>query len=311
MNPKFEIYEGYGQDGSIIFKASTTCYRSEDKTQRNANDFIKMLKVNKHMSMLEFSWFVFAINVNTKDEHGIRLSQRCDILHDIYSELITQKYLHIDPLWSAEKIIVSGNGRALIEVLENFEFFPVLYYEMYKYLNHLNPVLFDQFITLENFSCDYNAKQIYVTEVDELSTYISEYNKRHNWVAVKFFDVSRGFTHELVRHRTMSFAQASTRYIDNSNFSFVFPEEELKKYPTLEGDIEKIKRMYSFYLKCGMKKDLARQLLPIGIANEICVAGRIKDWEHIFSLRCSPSAHWEIREMMTALNAEFHIRGLI
>ncbi len=68
MKAKIEIFDGYGQDGSIIFKAATTCYRSEEKTQRTADDFIKMLKANKHMSMLEFSWFPVLITFSSIEE---------------------------------------------------------------------------------------------------------------------------------------------------------------------------------------------------------------------------------------------------
>jgi len=36
----------------------------------------------------------------------------------------------------------------------------------------------------------------------------------HGWMTVRFAECSRGFTHELVRHRLASFSQESTRYVD-------------------------------------------------------------------------------------------------
>lgn len=131
-----------------------------------------------------------------------------------------------------------------------------------------------------------------------------------------------GNTHELVRHRTMSFAQASTRYIDNRNFDCIMPDVDTL-YPDMPDEQkEKMLRIfagvknnlnldYNYLLDHGIKKQDARQILPIGIANEICVAGTIKNWKHVFELRCSPAAHWEIREVMEELKKEFEERGLL
>ena len=42
-------------------------------------------------------------------------------------------------------------------------------------------------------------------------------------MTVKFTKVSRGVTHELVRHRLASFAQESTRYVNESDLHVVVP----------------------------------------------------------------------------------------
>ena len=36
----------------------------------------------------------------------------------------------------------------------------------------------------------------------------------HSYMTVQFSNLSRGFTHELVRHRLCAFSQESTRYVD-------------------------------------------------------------------------------------------------
>ena len=66
----------------------------------------------------------------------------------------------------------------------------------------------------------------------------------HSCMTVEFNNVSRGFTHELVRHRLASFTQESTRYVDESNFYVVIPpdKDESEKIVELElPDGKKIK----------------------------------------------------------------------
>lgn len=120
-------------------------------------------------------------------------------------------------------------------------------------------------------------------------------------------------THETVRHRVMSFAQASTRYIKNENFEHIaFPpdtqvsDEIMQKYIAW---VEYTKEMYSMLKSNGFKNDIARQVLPIGIANEICVAGTLEKWKGVFELRTKSDAHWEIRNIMSS--TELAIKELI
>ena len=47
-------------------------------------------------------------------------------------------------------------------------------------------------------------------------------------MTVRFQKISRGFTHEMVRHRLCSFAQESTRYVDESELSCVIPPHKSK-----------------------------------------------------------------------------------
>ncbi|MCD6115121.1 FAD-dependent thymidylate synthase [bacterium] len=137
----------------------------------------------------------------------------------------------------------------------------------------------------------------------------------HSCMTVEFNNVSRGFTHELVRHRLASFTQESTRYVDESNFYVVIPpdKDESEKIVELElPDGKKIKisfkewadlneQMYRGLRKAGWVPQDARQILPIGIKSQIVVTANFREWRHIFKLRTSPSAHWEIRYVMTNL----------
>lgn len=116
---------------------------------------------------------------------------------------------------------------------------------------------------------------------------------------VKFSNVSRGFTHEMVRHRLASYAQTSTRYVDEKGFDLVLPPHKNKEdFKNFKFGIDEY---YNTLRDQGWKSEDARQCLPIGMANEIVVKANIREWRHIFAMRCDYYAHWEIRNMMIQL----------
>lgn len=127
-------------------------------------------------------------------------------------------------------------------------------------------------------------------------------------VIVYFQNVSRGFTHELVRHRLCSFAQESTRYVDpskSSGYNFILPpdkdpHEKIDNNADydLSGIVEMYENIYRILIEAGWKTEDARQFLPIGIKSDIYCKANLTEWRHIFDLRTAKPAHWEIRYVM-------------
>lgn len=64
-------------------------------------------------------------------------------------------------------------------------------------------------------------------------------------------------------------------------------------------------RDYRTLLDCGQKPEQAREVLPNSLKTEIVVKASIKEWHHIFSLRCAKAAHPQIRALMCGLWDEF------
>lgn len=134
----------------------------------------------------------------------------------------------------------------------------------------------------------------------------------HVTMTVRFENHSRGFTHELVRHRMAVFSQESTRYVDESDLHFVMPPDMRKLicghddigYSDVEDIVKELESIYRLLLKCGIRREDARQFLPIGTTAEIVCTANWREWRHIFSLRCEKHAHWEIRRTMRMLLAE-------
>lgn len=115
----------------------------------------------------------------------------------------------------------------------------------------------------------------------------------------------RGLTHELVRHRLCSFAQESTRFCNYGKGKFGseitvirqpgIPEEHQDLWGKMMFETE---QNYLDLLKLGVKAEHARSVLPIGLKSEINIGANLREWRHIFSLRCSKKAHPIIRGVM-------------
>jgi len=145
----------------------------------------------------------------------------------------------------------------------------------------------------------------------------------HSSLSVMFANVSRGFTHECVRHRLCAFSQESTRYCDyaggkldleESELTFIMPphqEIEIREVFTdhpawgvVQSNVQNtpkvdiIEKHYNALRQNGWLPQDARQFLPIGIAAKIAVTANFREWRHIFAMRTQKAAHWEIRYVM-------------
>lgn len=123
---------------------------------------------------------------------------------------------------------------------------------------------------------------------------------------VRFSDVSRGFTHEMVRHRLCSFAQESTRYVDESDLHVVVPPHKDEQDYTdstmnFREMLETSQLHYKDLRRRGWKPEDARQVLPIATRSQIVVGANVREWRHIFKMRCDHFVHWEIRAVMLNL----------
>lgn len=157
-------------------------------------------------------------------------------------------------------------------------------------------------------------------------------------ITVKFI-CDRGVSHEFVRHRTMSFAQESTRYCNysrakyGSELTFIIPswmdtitDQSQYSYDT---HIEEWQRSedantsnflqslawseknYLTLLRNKWTAQQARSVLPNALKTELVMTGFISDWEHFFELRCHSTAHPQARELAVPLHQEFLNRNYL
>ncbi|MBF0201861.1 MAG: FAD-dependent thymidylate synthase [Desulfamplus sp.] len=127
----------------------------------------------------------------------------------------------------------------------------------------------------------------------------------------------RGVSHELVRHRLCSFSQESTRYANYSKDKFgseitvvrpLFWQEGSEQYNRWKSAMESCEASYMALIKNGAKAQEARAVLPNSLKTEIIVTANIREWRHIFNLRCSRASHPQMRQIMLPILDEFHKR---
>jgi thymidylate synthase (FAD) len=121
-------------------------------------------------------------------------------------------------------------------------------------------------------------------------------------------NVSRVFTHELVRHRVGSaFSQTSGRYVRGDEVDIVFDPilepvrhrvEHLQRvieeyYQTMVGEM-KLDAMTDFDQKKKVTSAL-RRVLPNGQSNEIGFSLNLRSLRHTVQMRTAAGAEWEIR----------------
>lgn len=121
--------------------------------------------------------------------------------------------------------------------------------------------------------------------------------------------VSRAFTHELIRHRHLSYSQLSQRFVDEADANIVVPpalreDEEVRRF--LAGKASDIRTDYldlvgalePFDLSTKQIREAARAVLPNMTETRIVVSGNLRAWHEVVERRTAPDADAEMRQVM-------------
>lgn len=144
--------------------------------------------------------------------------------------------------------------------------------------------------------------------------YIPTQDERKCRPTVKFI-TDRGVSHESVRHRTLSFAQESTRYCNYAKEKFgasvtfiqpdwIRPEDQAE----FEEDCATIEKLYFKWVDKGYPAQLSRYFLINGVKTELVITGFADDWQHFFDLRAldkTGPAHPDMKKLALPLYQEF------
>jgi thymidylate synthase (FAD) len=148
--------------------------------------------------------------------------------------------------------------------------------------------------------------------------------------------VSRSFTHELIRHRHLSYSQLSQRYVPERDAEMVEPAVIAADPALHERFVEATKASLQAYndLLTGLEPRLpdtggaaaaagtagtgallrkqarqaARAVLPNATETRIVVTGNYRAWRHFIATRASEHADVEIREL--AVECLRHLQGV-
>ncbi len=118
-------------------------------------------------------------------------------------------------------------------------------------------------------------------------------------------NVSRACTHQLVRHRHMSFSQKSQRYVkEKGEFDYVIPKA-IEKNPELNKKFEDFmlatSNLYQEFIDNGILAEDARSILPNAAASSLVASLNLRELIHLANLRLCTRAQLEIRMLVKAM----------
>lgn len=196
---------------------------------------------------------------------------------------------------------------------------------------------------ITNYYITTNYRFIVENRLEKLLQYMCEPTKHHQRRTTVKFITNRAMTHELVRHRSMSFMQEGQRYCNyakdkfGNQLTFIIPVQCTKDIPNnteLKDNIDidnfvwgdnngmkflKVNKLtqgmlYLFYdtevhyiglINLGWKPQEVRAILPNATKTEIYMCGFDRDWAHFFELRDKPHVDPQMYDLAHNLHSDF------
>lgn len=282
---------------AIIEKAARTCYKTEDKiTDGSAERMVRMLIQRGHEAMLEHGDYIFLLeDYKILDNIAYSLRRLMEDGDDV--PLLTFTNLNQRP-------IISGNVRAWRQLLAT------RCGAAYYFTGAIDPIYTADLVPEEERIDDPRVKQLHYSDL-----YGNDEKRVHLRQTVRF-TVDRGVTHEFVRHRVMSFAQESTRYVDYSGNGITviepcFLEEHTEPYDLWKRQCMSADTAYTHEKRLGLKPEEARTVLPQSTKAELVMTGTLRQWDHFFDMRARQTtgkAHPQAAEVAIPLMKEMAAR---
>ena len=143
--------------------------------------------------------------------------------------------------------------------------------------------------------------------------------------------VSRALTHELIRHRHLSYSQLSQRFVDESEASIVIPPAATESKATVVYDTEEfrddldgsltealewwgqdallnyeeiVEALQGEGLPRKQAREAARAVLPNMVETKIVVTGNLRAWHEVIERRTAPDADAEFQQVAGLIRDE-------
>jgi len=130
----------------------------------------------------------------------------------------------------------------------------------------------------------------------------------HIQISFAISGISRACSHQLVRHRHVSFSQKSQRYVkEKEQFDFIIPPTVEKNSEICEKYKQFMGKISDFYLElteAGIPPEDARFVLPNAAATSMVVSMNLRELIHISNLRLCSRAQSEIRTLIKLMCGE-------
>jgi thymidylate synthase (FAD) len=131
----------------------------------------------------------------------------------------------------------------------------------------------------------------------------------HASASFEISGISRACSHQIVRHRIASYSQESQRYVDMSDPEWVVPADvaaDPQALATWNESLAQTQEAYRRLRERGIKKEDARFLLPNAAATRLIMTANFRELLHMFRIRISPHAQWEICQVCVRMLEAVH-----
>jgi thymidylate synthase (FAD) len=125
-------------------------------------------------------------------------------------------------------------------------------------------------------------------------------------------DTERDISAQILRHRSFSFQEFSTRYAEAQPLTIPdLRKQDLKNRQNSTNDLAPITKklfaigikvlysmsakLYETMLHCGVAKETARRILPLSTQTTLYMHGSIRSWIHYINVRTDPGTQLEHR----------------
>lgn len=254
--------------------AGRVCYKSEKKiTDDSALAFCQRIIKSGHTSVLEHS------NVIVKVPSDILL--HVDHAINTYAMATHKQHKLHDTCRDYKRWVISGNVRTWHDILTStvscltFKDDPIL-----------------------NVPGSIDLSRYRISE-DDLT---DEERKIHSRITLRII-CDRGVSHEIVRHRVMSFSQESTRYVNygKRGYTFIEPWWWDSQHGVIKhlmiSEMRHSVNVYDAMIGEGATPQLARAVLPNQIKTEIVVTATPLQWAEFLRLRMDKAAHPDMQRI--------------
>ncbi len=121
----------------------------------------------------------------------------------------------------------------------------------------------------------------------------------HIQISFAISNISRACSHQLVRHRLMSFSQKSQRYVkEKGQFDYLTPdtiEKNIELKEKFDNFMTKIADFYLELTEAGIPAEDARAVLPNAASTSMVASLNLRELIHLANLRLCSRAQTEIR----------------
>ena len=297
--PYFEILDDLDHQSLAIRIESCgrICYKSEDKiTPESAEPFIRNIIKHGHNSVTEMAVLTLKVFYDTES-----------IATQFFNLL--PKFLLVDRI-AKKELLITGSVRAFRELYRANPTVKMVK-AVAEYLGSRHPLFYEDLLP-ERGLMKQEGVRVEKVPLETVDAFPADLLAKHRHVAVLFV-VNRAVTHEIVRHRPVSYLQESQRYCRYSQDKFgnevtfikpMFFPEDSEEYSLWEKAMTETEKIYLKLLETSSPQ-AARTVLPNSCKTELITFANLLEWLHIFKLRTSKGAEPSMREVMIPLLRTF------